>query len=160
MKTHRQRRHTRPSRLSSRPSSGASNFCNGKKRWSSWPPRVRLQHPWPHSPHRPGDRRLRSPSPDDQAAGPIPVAREVDSIIDEISMVSLPMLNTINQQCSKICSVAQDATAVPVIVFIGDFHQFAPISCGRPRRLLAPCSFSYFHQPLDVLLEEHSRERG
>jgi hypothetical protein len=44
-------------------------------------------------------------------------------------MVSLPMLNTINQQCSKICSVGQDATAaLPVVVFMGDFHQFAPIS--------------------------------
>ena len=49
--------------------------------------------------------------------------------VDEISMVSLPMLNTINQQCSKICSVGQDATAaLPVVVFMGDFHQFAPIS--------------------------------
>jgi len=51
--------------------------------------------------------------------------------IDEISMVSLTMLNTINQQCNRIRAVGQDSTAIlgalPIVVFMGDFHQFAPI---------------------------------
>ena len=52
-------------------------------------------------------------------------------IIDEISMVSLTMLHTINQQCNKIRALQQDSTAIlggfPIVVFFGDFHQFPPI---------------------------------
>jgi hypothetical protein len=51
--------------------------------------------------------------------------------VDEISMVSLTLLNTINQQCNRIRVVGQDSTAVfsslPIVVFMEDFHQFAPI---------------------------------
>jgi nucleoside-triphosphatase THEP1 len=38
--------------------------------------------------------------------------RKTIIIIDEISMVSLTMLYTINQQCNKIQAVQQDSTAV------------------------------------------------
>jgi hypothetical protein len=51
--------------------------------------------------------------------------------IDEVSMVSLTMLNTINQQCNRIWAVGQDSTAIlgalPIVVFMGDIHQIAPI---------------------------------
>jgi len=56
-------------------------------------------------------------------------------IIDEISMVSSKMLNTINQQCNKIRAVPQESTAIlgalPIVLFMGDFHQFPPTK-GRP----------------------------
>ena len=52
-------------------------------------------------------------------------------IIDKISMVSQTLLHTINQQCNRIRAVQQDSTAIlsamPIMVFLGDFHQFAPI---------------------------------
>jgi hypothetical protein len=52
-------------------------------------------------------------------------------IVDEISMVSLTMLATINEQCNRIRAVRQDSTAIlgamPIVVFMGDFHQFGPI---------------------------------
>jgi hypothetical protein len=52
-------------------------------------------------------------------------------IIDEISMVSLKMLNNIHTQCNNIRALQQDSTAIlgalPIVVFMGDFHQFAPI---------------------------------
>src|SRR6516162_9236153 len=48
-------------------------------------------------------------------------------IIDEISMVGQTLLNTINQQCTKIRATQQDSTAIlsamPIVVFFGDFHQ-------------------------------------
>jgi hypothetical protein len=47
------------------------------------------------------------------------------------SMVSLTMLNTINQPCNRIQTVGQNSTvilgALPIVVLMGDFHQFAPI---------------------------------
>jgi hypothetical protein len=54
--------------------------------------------------------------------------------IDEINMVSLTMLNMINEHCNKIRALPQDSMAIlgalPIVVFMGDFrdfHQFAPI---------------------------------
>src|SRR5438046_207437 len=53
-------------------------------------------------------------------------------IIDEISMVSLMMLNFINQQCNKIWAVQQDSTAIldalSIMLFMKNFHQFPPIN--------------------------------
>jgi hypothetical protein len=53
-------------------------------------------------------------------------------IVDEISMVSLSLLHTINQQCNRVRAVRQDCTAIfgamPIVVFMGDFHQFSPIN--------------------------------
>lgn len=52
-------------------------------------------------------------------------------IVDEISMVSLEMLNIVNDQCNKIQALRRDSTAIlgglPIVVFMGDFHQFPPI---------------------------------
>ena len=87
--------------------------------------------------------------------------------VDEISMVSLPMLDTVNKQCSKICSVSQDATAVlgalPVVVFMGDFHQFAPISAQplwqtpkSPRAVLGKAIWDRFTDV--VILDEQMRQ--
>jgi len=49
--------------------------------------------------------------------------------VDEISMISLTLLNTINQQCNRIRAVGQDFVlgALPIVAFMEDFHQFAPI---------------------------------
>ena len=49
-------------------------------------------------------------------------------IIDEISMISLTMLHTINQQCNKIRALQQNFTVIlgsfSIMVFFRDFHQF------------------------------------
>jgi hypothetical protein len=82
-------------------------------------------------------------------------------------MVSLTMLDTINQQCNKICSVARDATAVlgalPIVVFMGDFHQFAPINAQplwqtpkSPRALLEQAIWQRFTNV--VILDEQMRQ--
>jgi hypothetical protein len=57
--------------------------------------------------------------------------------IDEISMVSLTMLNTINQQSTAILG------ALPLVVFMGGFHHASlhpsrPNRSGRHRRILKP----------------------
>ena len=53
---------------------------------------------------------------------------KIDLLTDEISMVSRTMLHTINQRCNKIHQ--QNLTAIlgpiPIVVLMGDFHQFAP----------------------------------
>ena len=66
-------------------------------------------------------------------------------IIDEISMVGQTLLNTINQQCTKIRATQQDSTtilgAMPIVVFFGDFHQFPPIKAPPLWKVLEdPCT--------------------
>jgi helitron helicase-like protein/PIF1-like helicase len=87
--------------------------------------------------------------------------------IDEISMVSLTMLNTINQQCNKIRAVGQDSTAIlgalPIVVFMGDFHQFAPISAQplwqTPKNPRASLGQLIWHRFTDVvILDEQMRQ--
>jgi hypothetical protein len=90
-------------------------------------------------------------------------------IIDEISMVSLTMLNTINQQCNRIQAVQQDSTAIlgamPIVVFMGDFHQFAPIQAQplwqTPKGPLAALGQLIWHRFKDVIiLDEQMRQQG
>jgi hypothetical protein len=90
-------------------------------------------------------------------------------IIDEISMVSLTMLNTINQQCNRIRAVQQDSTAIlgamPIVVFMGDFHQFAPIQAQplwqAPKGPLAALGQLIWHRFKDVIiLDEQMRQQG
>jgi hypothetical protein len=56
-------------------------------------------------------------------------------IVDEISMVSMALLHSINEQCNKIRGTDRDSASffggLPIVVFLGDFHQFAPIG-GKP----------------------------
>jgi hypothetical protein len=90
-------------------------------------------------------------------------------IIDEISMVSLTLLNTINQQCNKIRAVRQDSTAIlgalPIVVFMGDFHQFAPIKMQPlwqdPKTPLAALGQLIWHRFSDaIILDEQMRQQG
>jgi PIF1-like helicase len=87
--------------------------------------------------------------------------------IDEISMVSLTMLNTINEQCNKIRALAQDSTAIlgalPIVVFMGDFHQFAPIKAQplwqtpkNPRAVLGQLVWHRFSDA--IVLDEQMRQ--
>jgi len=89
--------------------------------------------------------------------------------IDEISMVSLTMLNTINQQCNRIRAVGQDSTAIlgalPIVVFMGDFHQFAPIRAQpiwqtpkNPRASLGQLVWQRFTDC--IILDEQMRQHG
>ena len=87
--------------------------------------------------------------------------------IDEISMVSLNMLHTINQQCGRIRAVGQESTsilgALPIVVFMGDFHQFAPIKAQplwqTPKGPLATLGQLVWHRFTDVIiLDEQMRQ--
>ena len=89
-------------------------------------------------------------------------------IIDEISMVSLTMLNTINQQCNKIRAVQQDSAAIlgamPIVVFMGDFHQFPPIQAqplwqtpNGPRAALGQLIWHQFKNV--IILDEQMQQR-
>ena len=90
-------------------------------------------------------------------------------IVDEISMVSLTMLTTINEQCNRIRAVRQDSTAIlgamPIVVFMGDFHQFGPIKAKalwqtptEPREALGQI---IWHRFTDVIiLDEQMRQQG
>ena len=52
-------------------------------------------------------------------------------IIDEVSMVDLTMLNTINNQCKIAKSLDRGSPdlfgGLPIIIFMGDFFQFPPV---------------------------------
>lgn len=52
-------------------------------------------------------------------------------IIDEVSMVSLSTLNTINAHCKSARSLNRMSTdlfgGLPVVILMGDFHQFPPV---------------------------------
>ena len=87
--------------------------------------------------------------------------------IDEISMVSLTMLNTINQQCNRIRAVGKDSTAIlgalPIVIFMGDFHQFAPIKAQplwqTPKNPRASLGQLIWHRFTDVvILDEQMRQ--
>ena len=63
--------------------------------------------------------------------------------IDEISMVSLNMLHTINQQCGRIRAVGQESTsilgALPIVVFMETSTNSRPLKpnrSGRHRKVL------------------------
>ena len=82
-------------------------------------------------------------------------------------MVSLTMLNTINQQCNRIRAVGQDSTAIlgalPIVVFMGDFHQFAPIKAQplwetpkNPRAALGQLIWQRFTDV--IILDEQMRQ--
>jgi len=52
-------------------------------------------------------------------------------IIDEISMVSSKLMDSIDRQCNVMKNLSSDSTAVfgglHVVIVLGDFHQFPPI---------------------------------
>jgi ATP-dependent exoDNAse (exonuclease V) alpha subunit len=90
-------------------------------------------------------------------------------IIDEISMVSLTMLTTINEQCNKIRAIQRDSTAIlgamPIVVFMGDFHQFPPVRAQplwqTPIGSRAILGQRIWHRFTTVfLLDEQMRQRG
>src|SRR6267378_5587418 len=51
-------------------------------------------------------------------------------IIDEISMVSSKLMDSIDKQCKVVKNLDDSSTAVfgglPVVIALGDFHQFSP----------------------------------
>jgi hypothetical protein len=52
-------------------------------------------------------------------------------IIDEISMVSSKLMDSIDKQCKVVKNLSSDSTAVfgglHVVIVLGDFHQFSPV---------------------------------
>ena len=52
-------------------------------------------------------------------------------IIDEISMVSSKLMDSIDKQCKVMKNLDTNSTAVfgglPVVIVLGDFHQFSPV---------------------------------
>jgi hypothetical protein len=52
-------------------------------------------------------------------------------VVDEISMVDLSMLSTMNDRCNIARSLDRSSTelfgGIPVIIFMGDFYQFPPV---------------------------------
>ena len=52
-------------------------------------------------------------------------------VIDEISMVSSKLMDSIDQQCKVVKNLDANSTAVfgglPVVIALGDFHQFSPV---------------------------------
>jgi hypothetical protein len=58
-------------------------------------------------------------------------SRKTVMIIDEVSMVDLSMLSTINNQCNIARSQDRSSPdlfrALPIVVLMGDFHQFPPV---------------------------------
>jgi hypothetical protein len=58
-------------------------------------------------------------------------SRKTIMIIDEVSMVDLSMFSTINNQCKIARSLDRSSPdlfgALPIVVLMGDFHQFSPV---------------------------------
>jgi hypothetical protein len=90
-------------------------------------------------------------------------------IIDEISMVSLTMLTTINQQCNRIHAIQQDSTAIfgglPIVIFLGDFCQFPPVRgfafWQSPRSPQDSLGQLLWHRFTNVIfLDEQMRQQG
>ena len=58
-------------------------------------------------------------------------SRKTIVIIDEISMVDLTMLSTINNQCKIAKSLDRSSPdlfgGLPIVIFMGDFFQFSPV---------------------------------
>ena len=52
-------------------------------------------------------------------------------VIDEISMVSSKLMDSVDKQCNAIKNLDSNSTAVfgglPVVIALGDFHQFPPV---------------------------------
>jgi Helitron helicase-like domain at N-terminus/PIF1-like helicase len=52
-------------------------------------------------------------------------------IIDEISMVSSHLMNSIDNRCKLVKNLESNSTAVfgglPIVIALGDFHQFSPV---------------------------------
>jgi hypothetical protein len=57
------------------------------------------------------------------------------AIVDEVSMMDLSMLHTINNQCKIVKSLDRSSPdlfgGLPIVIFMGDFFQFPPIK-GQP----------------------------
>jgi hypothetical protein len=62
-------------------------------------------------------------------------SRKTIAIVDEVSMVDLSMLHTINNQCKIAKSLDRSSPdlfgGLPIVIFMGDFFQFPPIN-GPP----------------------------
>ncbi|KAF2184536.1 hypothetical protein K469DRAFT_708733 [Zopfia rhizophila CBS 207.26] len=56
-------------------------------------------------------------------------------IIDEVSMLGARTLYDVNEQLYMLRGSAQDFGGIPVIIFLGDFHQFRPV---QERSILLP----------------------
>jgi hypothetical protein len=58
-------------------------------------------------------------------------SRKTIMIIDEVSIVDLSMLNTINNQCKIARSLDRSSPdlfgGLPIVILIGDFYQFSPV---------------------------------
>src|SRR5947209_20407184 len=57
--------------------------------------------------------------------------KKIIIIIDEVSMMDLSMLSTINNQCKIAKSLDRNSPdlfgRLPVVIFMGDFFQFPPV---------------------------------
>jgi PIF1-like helicase len=57
-------------------------------------------------------------------------------IINEISMVGSPLMNSIDKQCTILKNQKSDSTAVfgglHMVITLGDFHQFSPVGDKAP----------------------------
>jgi hypothetical protein len=58
-------------------------------------------------------------------------SRKTIMIIDEVSMMDLGMLSTINSQCKIVRSLERSSPelfgGLPIVILMGDFHQFPPV---------------------------------
>jgi hypothetical protein len=58
-------------------------------------------------------------------------SRKTIMIIDEVSMMDLSTLSTINNQCKIARSLDRSSpnlfSGLPIVIFMGDFHQFPPV---------------------------------
>jgi hypothetical protein len=58
-------------------------------------------------------------------------SRKTIMIIDEVSIVDLSMLSTINNHCKIARSLHRSSPdlfgGLPIVIFMGDFHQFSPV---------------------------------
>jgi hypothetical protein len=58
-------------------------------------------------------------------------SRKTIMIIDEVSMMDLSMLSTINSQCKIVRSLERSSPelfgGLPIVILMGDFHQFPPV---------------------------------
>ena len=58
-------------------------------------------------------------------------SRKTIMIIDEVSMMDLGMLSTINSQCKIVRPLERSSPelfgGLPIVILMGDFHQFPPV---------------------------------
>jgi hypothetical protein len=79
-------------------------------------------------------------------------------VIDEVSMLGAQTLYAVNERLCELRGSVQDFGSIPIILFLGDFHQFRPV---QERTILLPSSsFSWDQGKLFNVEQRYQHDKG